>query len=354
MSGLPAGVLAAIFLASAAVIWVAGMHLASSTDSLDKRLGLGSALGGLILLAFATNLPEAAITVAAAATHHLELAIGNLLGGIAIQTVVLAVLDATQRGDRPLSYLAGSLVLVIEASLVVAVVVVAVMATQLPSSARVAGVSPASIAIVLLWGAGLLIVDRAQRGIPWRAEAPESDPGRTRPARRDQEGHGRHRQHSTKVVAAIFAAAAAATLVGGVAIEQSGDALSGKLGLGSGIFGATVLAAATALPEVSTGLASVRIGDNQLAFSDIFGGNAFLPVLFLVADLIAGRPVLLGARATDIWMAGLGILLTAAYAVGIVVRPKRQLLGRLGIDSAAVILIYALGIVGLAAINAGS
>jgi cation:H+ antiporter len=353
MADLPAAALVAIFAGSAILIWVAGTHLASSTDALDTRLGLGSALGGLILLAIATNLPEVAITVTAAASGDVQLAIGNLLGGIAIQTVVLAVLDAAGRGDRPLSYLAGSLVVVLEASLVIAIVVVAIMASQLPASANVAGASPGSIAIVFLWVAGLLIVDRAQRGIPWRVEAPEADPGRARPERRAQEGHGTHRRRSTRAVALIFAAAAAATLVGGVAIEQSGDALAGKLGLGSAIFGATVLAAATALPEVSTGLASVRIGDNQLAFSDIFGGNAFLPVLFLVADLIAGRPVLLGAHDTDLWMAGLGIVLTAVYIVGIVVRPRRRLLGRLGIDSAAVIALYALGIVGLVAINSG-
>jgi cation:H+ antiporter len=294
-----------------------------------------------------------AITVAAAASGHVGLAIGNLLGGIAIQTAVLAGLDATVSGDRPLSYLAGSLVVVLEAALVIAVVVVAMMSTLLPESAGIGTVSAGSIAIVAMWGAGLLIVDRAQRGLPWRAEAPEADPGRSRPARREQEGSGRHRRRSTAAVAAIFGAAALVTLAGGVAIEQSGDALAGKVGLGGAVFGATVLAAATALPEISTGFASVRLGDHQLVFSDIFGGNAFLPVLFLVADLIAGQKVLRGAAATDVWMAGLGILLTAIYAVGIVVRPKRRLLGRLGIDSAAVILIYALGIVGLVVIDAG-
>jgi len=52
-----------IFAAAGAAVWVAGIELSDTTDVLSTRLGLGQALGGLILLAFATNLPEVAITV---------------------------------------------------------------------------------------------------------------------------------------------------------------------------------------------------------------------------------------------------------------------------------------------------
>jgi cation:H+ antiporter len=99
MSSLGAVALLGLFAAAAVVTWVSGIQLSKATDALDRRLGLGEALGGLILLGIATSLPELAITASAAVHEHLDLAIGNLLGGIAIQTVVLAALDA--RAPRP-------------------------------------------------------------------------------------------------------------------------------------------------------------------------------------------------------------------------------------------------------------
>lgn len=58
MSGLPSWLLLAIFVVSAVVIWVSGVKLSDTTDVLAERLHLGSAIGGLILLAIATNLPR--------------------------------------------------------------------------------------------------------------------------------------------------------------------------------------------------------------------------------------------------------------------------------------------------------
>jgi cation:H+ antiporter len=114
---------------------------------------------------------------------------------------------------------------------------------------------------------------------------------------------------------------------------------------------ATVLAAATSLPEVSTGLTSVRQGDHQLAVSDIFGGNAFLPVLFLVATLLSGKAVLPQARDTDIYPTAVGMVLTAVYVTGLLFRPTRRV-ARMGIDSFIVLVLYA--VAGLFAISASA
>src|SRR3954447_17712694 len=155
MSSLSTPVLLLIFLACAGAIWAAGVQLSEQTDVLSTRLHLGSALGGLILLALATNLPEIAIVASASLSGSVGVAVGNILGGIAIQTVVLVGLDAIGvRGARPLTYRAASLVLVLEGALVVAVLAVTVAGSQLPASVIAWRIAPEDVLIVALWAAG--------------------------------------------------------------------------------------------------------------------------------------------------------------------------------------------------------
>ena len=342
---MPLVALVAIFAAAAAAVWIAGVKLSTTTDVLSSRLGLGQALGGVILLAVATNLPEIAIVVSAALSGSYELAIGNILGGIAIQTAVLVVLDAFGvRKGPPLTYRAASLTLVLEGALVIAVLVVAIMGSQLPGNDVVAHLSPGSTLILVLWIAGVYLVGKSD-DLPWQAQGNAPD-GQAEPKGHSSDKRATAQETSTARTAMVFGGAALVTLAAGVVLERSGSAIADDVGLSGVLFGATVLAAATALPEVSSGLASVRLGDDQLAVSDIFGGNAFLPVLFFVATAISGVAVLPKAQDADVYMAGLGILLTSVYLFGLVFRPRRRVLG-MGIDSLVVLALYALGIVGL-------
>lgn len=353
MSALPFWVLIVIFAGAAAVVWVAGVQLSRTTDVLDDRLHLGSALGGLIVLAIATNLPEIAITVSAALSGNLDVAVGNILGGIAIQTVVLVILDVFgKRGKstHPLTYRAASLVLVLEAVTVIAVLTVVVAGSQLPNTLTLLRFTPDVILIAALWVAGLFLVRRAGKRLPWHdnGHSPDSSP--------HQSGHRRsspqppHKKMSTGKVVAVFLVSAVATLGAGVVMERSGDALASDLGLSGVLFGATILALATSLPEISTGLQAIKQGDDNLAMSDIFGGNAFLPVLFLLATVISGKAVLPAASPADIYLTALAALLTLIYIVGLIFRSPRRILG-MGVDSFTVLLTYLIGLAGLIAIS---
>ncbi|WP_419826309.1 sodium:calcium antiporter [Sphingomonas sp.] len=345
-----------IFAVAAGGIWMSGIQLSNATDVLSQRLGLGQALGGVILLAIATNLSEIAITVSAAASNNTGVAVGNILGGIGIQTLVLVALDAFGMREKvSLTYKAASLTLVIEGLLVVAVLVVAIMGTQLPSSLIAFRVGPDALAIALIWVLGVWLIGRANKGLPWHDSAGDAPNTQAQPKGHSQartEQQATREGHSTARAATVFVIAAVVTLVAGVVLERAGDGIADHIRMSGVLFGATVLAAATSLPELSTGLTSARAGDYQLAISDIFGGNAFLPVLFLPATLISGRAVLPQAQDTDIYLAGLAILLTSGYLTGLIFRPKRRVLG-MGVDSLAVLILYVIGTAGLFAIALG-
>lgn len=342
-------VLLLIFAASAGAVWVAGTRLSKATDVLADRFGLGEALGGLMVLAIVTNLPEIAITISAALGNKLDLAVGNILGGIAIQTVVLVILDVVGVGTpAPLTYRAASLELVLEGILVLAVLTVVVMGHQLPATLIVDRVAPGDLLIVVLWAVGVYLIAQARGKLPWQEAgyAPEAQPRKIKKADNSSDQADQKQQGSTSHYLLVFGVGALVTLIGGVLLEQTGDAIAGQMGMSGVLFGATILAAATALPEVSTGLEAVRLGDYRLAVSDILGGNAFLPVLFLLATVISGKSVLPMAQKTDIYLTGLGMLLTTVYLYGLIFRPRGQILA-MGYDSFIVLVLYLLGLTGL-------
>ncbi|HEU4977904.1 MAG TPA: hypothetical protein VFT42_03315 [Solirubrobacteraceae bacterium] len=348
MSSLATVPLVLVFVAAAVATWVAGTSLSRTTDVLDRRFGLGEAIGGMVLLAVAGSLPELAITVSAAAKGNLGLAAGNLIGGIAIQTMVLVLCDAVVRGERPLSFLVGSLIPVLEGALVVLVTAGVLMGALLPPSTSLGPVSPASIVIVLVWLGGVLVLNRVRQGPQWAVSMPGSSPGR--PHHRVEPQHPQApRPMSARRAIGVFAGASVVTLGCGVLLELAGNTLADRAGVNGVIFGATILAAASALPEISSGIAAVRIGDHQLAIGDIFGGNAFQVCLFLLADLVAGKAVLPAAGRLNSWLAALGVALTVVFCAGVISRPGRRML-RLGADSWLALVIFALGLAGLFAI----
>src|SRR5579862_9737382 len=309
--------------------------LSKTTDALDARLGLGEDIGGLIFLSLAGSLPELAITISAAASGNLGLAAGNLIGGIAIQTMVLLICDFAAGPTRPLTYLVGRLTPVLEGLLVIILVAGVDMGSLLKTSTAIGGVvNPASIGIVVVWVVGLYIINRASKNPRWNVEMPGSRPGRRRRERAHPEQPHPFAARSTAQVAGLFGIASAVTLAAGVLLEESGNEMANRLGVNGVVFGATVLAFASALPEISSGIAAVGLGDHALAMGDI----------------LAGQPVLQAAGPQNAWLAALGIALTGIYGFGVIVRPIRCR-ARLGPDSILALVVFAIGITGLFFVN---
>jgi cation:H+ antiporter len=192
--------------------------------------------------------------------------------------MVLVALDAFGvRGRCPLSYRAASLAPVLEGVLVMAILTVTVMGTQLPPWLIFARVEPSSLLIAVLCVVGIRLIGKACTSLTWQGQ------GKASGAQEEPRGIARTKKRqgaqdkgvSIARTATIFALSATVALVAGVVLATSGDNIAGQIGMNGVLFGSTFLAAPTALPEVSTGLRSVRLGDNELSVSDIFGGNVF-------------------------------------------------------------------------------
>jgi cation:H+ antiporter len=329
------------FLAATAVIWISGHALSTSTDDLDNRFNLGEAFGGAVFLAIATNLPEIAITVSASIHHQIGLAVGNILGGIAIQTVVLAILDfiVMRKRTAPLTTASGSLVIVVQACALAGILAIAIAGTFLPHTIVFLRMSVPTLVIALGWIGALHLTKLAHNpGMPWTTDFHTTPQSATLSA-----------SPSLARTIALFGIASLATLIAGYVLEVAGERIAQDLHMTGALFGATILAASTALPELTTGLTAVKMGYYELAISDIIGGNAFLPVLFLVAVMITNDPVLPSAAASDVYLGSLGIAVTMIYACGGLFRSTRRIAG-MGVDSFLVVTTYAIGIVGLLAL----
>ncbi len=338
MQSLPVPLLLLVFVVAAAVVWWAGVRLTNATDTLDKRLGWGDAFGGLILLAIVISLPDVAVVSTAAITGDIGLATGSILGGAAVQVVVLTVLDIKGRNTGvPLTSRTRTLTPALEALMVIAALTLVLLGSHLEPMSYFR-IEPTALLIFLTWMAGLLVVRKANPSPAWEPNRSDDQAPPETPGQKDD--------RSTRKIVGTFLFAAALTLAGGVALEQSGAAIATQLGIDPIVFGATVLAVATSVPDISPGMQAVKLGNHELAISDAFGAVAFLPSLLLVIAVVSGQAVLPFTENIPLYLAALGIFLMCIFVVGLVLRSRRTVF-RMGVDTLVAITVYCIGLVGL-------
>ena len=104
------------------------------------------------------------------------------------------------------------------------------------------------------------------------------------------------------------------------------------------------VAIATSLPEVSTVFAAMRRNLYTMAISDILGTNILNVALLFGVDLVSAGDPALGEVGDFAAVAALiGVALTGLFMVGLAERRDRTI-WRMGVDSAAVMLVYLAGL----------
>ncbi|MBT6910921.1 MAG: hypothetical protein HOA21_07215 [Rhodospirillaceae bacterium] len=342
LSALPLVLIVAIFVAASGLIFVAGTRLCYLADAIGDRSGIDRAFMGLIFLAGITSLPELVTTVYAAWMGSPLLALNNIFGGIVMQTAILAVADGfvlhaviTSFPRKPTPILEGVL-LILLLSVVLAVTSVGEIAIFDYLGVAAAGLAGAYVLAIFLLRNFDLRHDWRPISLP--------DPGDGGAAQ------GAANSYRSSTISALILSSVLASLVVvvcGTALVEAADALAVRTSLGQGFIGVTLLAAATSMPELSTTIASVRMGAYTMAISNIFGSNLIMVLMILPADLSFRDGAILNfADDTTRLALVLGILVTAIYLVGLLVKKKRRILG-IGMDSMLVLILYAFSIYAL-------
>ncbi len=118
-----------------------------------------------------------------------------------------------------------------------------------------------------------------------------------------------------------LAAAAAIILVSAHFMARSADIIAEKTGLGRSFVGVVMLATATSLPELATGVSSiVLVGEADLAAGDAFGSNLFNLLIIGLLDLYWQRRAILGhVTPTSALIGVLGIIIISIAVAAMVV-----------------------------------
>lgn len=334
LQALPPSASIAIFLGAALGVWLAGHSLARDADDLAQRTGLGRAFIGLVLLATVTSLPEIATTSTAAIAGKPALVLGNLFGGITMQTAVLALADLTvvrgalTRYPRKPTHALEAVLLIVLLSILLAVCIYGDRELSF-------GVGGGTLLLAAVYAASIWLLRRYDAQGDWvPLDLPDVQ------AEPEAINNAVPPYLSNTMLGWRMVGFGLVIFICGVALVEAADALATQTTLGATFIGSTALAAATSLPEVSTTIAAARLGAYTMAISNIFGSNLIMLVLLLPGDILyRAGPLLATAGRAEMLTIVAGILVTAIYVTGLMVRRKPQIMG-MGVDSACVMAIY--------------
>jgi len=319
--------IALVFFASAVVIAVFGTKMAGYAEIIADRTRFGEALIGSVLLGAGTSIAGIVTSSSTAASGAADLSVSNAMGGIAAQTMFLAIADIAYRKVN-LEHAGASLVNIGQATVLILLITLPILAYSAPPFS-VWGVNPLTPVLIGVYLVGLHNAHRIHEKPMWLVK--ETD------ATRNEDDDETHDSRSLARIGALFAMLVAIVGFAGYVVGETGIIISERFGISQGVVGALGTAIVTSLPELVTTIAAVRRGALQLAIGGIIGGNMFDALFIASSDVFYREGSIYNAISgrTLFWMA-LVIAMTAILLIGLLRREKQ---GPAGIGWESVLLI---------------
>jgi cation:H+ antiporter len=320
---------------------VAGMKLSRYGHWIGEVTGLGGAWIGVVFLACVTSLPELATAVGTVAAvggvHGADLAFGDLFGSCAFNLLIIALLDALSRHKSPLALgTQGQVLTAAGGALILGVAAVGLVVMHGTGAVPPGFGWVFSVLIVVSY----LVMVR----LTFKYE-------RAHPDERDEVSEAAYRGTNSGLYTR-FAVAAVVIVATGLWLAEIGAALAavevrvgaGTFRLGESFVGTLFLAASTSMPEVVVTVAAFRIGAANMALGNLFGSNVFNVAIIPVCDAVSGGRLFERGSLSNLIPLSLSVVMTGVAILGLAYRPRKTP-ARFGLDSAALAVVYVLGMI---------
>ncbi|MEM1196666.1 MAG: sodium:calcium antiporter [Pseudomonadota bacterium] len=254
----------AILLSLAGLLGLAlgGELLVRGAVSIAQKLGVSTLFTGLVIVGFATSMPEMVASVQAALKGSPEIAWGNVVGSNLANTLMILGVSALV---MPIALNRGGL----------RDAAVALAATLLLWGLAASGVGARWIGLALLAGIVIYII--------WRYLNPAA-------AAIDEAGEGP--PVNVFIAGAQFLGGLAILVAGGQALVEGAIALATIFNVPETVIGLTVVAVGTSLPELAASIAAALRGKSGLALGNVVGSNIYNILLIGGATMtIAPQPL---------------------------------------------------------------
>ncbi len=284
-----------IFFVTAVLSVFSAIKLSTYADMISRQTRIGGMLAGTLLLAVATSLPELTATVSAAVIGNADIAIGNGLGSVIFNFLVLFLLDLYFRKHRLFlrvsdnHFHTGLLSLVLGG--------VAGLAIYFQSDQSYIGIGQTSWVIAAVYFIGISLISLKQRNDKKKeVEVPE------------KEG-----TMSLRKVIALFVFYAGIIFFSGSGLSISGDWMASTTGISATVVGSLLIAMATSLPDAVGVYVALRKANINLAIGAILGSNLFNIFVVTISDgFYRHGSIWAAGDSMNMWTAIVGCLLTFA------------------------------------------
>ncbi|MEI6891170.1 MAG: hypothetical protein V5783_03270 [Pontiella sp.] len=317
--GTQFGLLAA-FVATAALVVVAGIKLSVYGDALGDRTGLGNGLVGLVFLAGVTSLPELVVSLtsvlkATTLANGADLSTGNMLGSNVFNLLILALMALL----FPKKFQPSKMDTSHTDSTIYGLIMLGLFALSYLASYRNNWLVPGLDCTWIVLSLPITYFFILMREHKQHQKA-------------DQEAH---RPEETQLAQApharfysILLGLCGLIILGGVLLSMLGSRMAlppeqGGFGMEASLIGTVFLAISTSLPELVISFASIRMGFLDMAVGNVLGSNMFNLLILFVADIAMRNASLLEHASSKHWTSVI-LILVLTFMAGALLRTKTR------------------------------